>query len=148
LDRKARNETPPVWFGALFVVIGLSVLLVAVGVIPADPASVHAPPWVLGSVGVVFTLGGVMTFTMQMDPWINDLLAILLIGCMAAISSWVAFGPGERQFSGGVSVGPVGVGASGAPSMGRIVFGVGSVLLWAMVFFLIHRYVKGTRQTT
>ena len=51
----------------------------------------------------------------------------------ALIANWVAFGPGERQFSGGGSVGPVGVGGRVGELPGRIAFGFSAVLLWLIV---------------
>lgn len=75
-------------------------------------------------------------------PLLNEGLAGLLIGCMALIATWIAFGPGEREFSGGISLGPLAIGGSTAPSLGRIVFGLSAVLLWALLAYVIQRWVK------
>lgn len=145
MDIPKSTGQAPAWFTAVFMGAGLLIVLMAVDVIPIDPASLYAPRWVLATAGVVFVIGGVMASVGQRHPLLNEGLAGLLIGCMALIATWIAFGPGEREFSGGISLGPLAIGGSTAPSLGRVVFGLSAVLLWALVVYVIQRCVKQLR---
>jgi hypothetical protein len=50
----------------------------------------------------------------------------LLITSFAVTFDWIAFGPGERHFSGGVSFGGLGVGTRPGELFGRAMFGIGA----------------------
>jgi hypothetical protein len=113
------------------------------GVIPVDPSSVHAPGWVIVLAGVVFALAGVMVCTNgRFDAWVNESLALVLMLCFASVFSWVAFGPGEREFTGGASVG--GAGASGpvGSTSGRMAFGIGAIMMWLIVAAIVNNVLK------
>jgi hypothetical protein len=60
------------------------------------------------------------------------LLGLAVVGALATIGTWVAFGPGERAFA--VSLPFLGSGPAN-PWVGRAVFGVGAVLTW--LFFVV-----------
>ncbi|MGA9456140.1 MAG: hypothetical protein WBV43_11780 [Pseudolabrys sp.] len=52
------------------------------------------------------------------------LIGLCIFACFDAISSWIAFGPGERQFSGTFMFGDAATNAA----IGRIAFGTGAVM--------------------
>lgn len=135
-DRDARAHP---WLALLFVAAGISIILMAVDVIPLDPGDVFAPRWVVASAGVVFLLAGAMAGVGTRYPRLNDGFAALLVGNMAAIASWIAFGPGEREFSAGMSMGAADVSGPQLPGVGRIVFGFSAVLLWAVTALALRR---------
>jgi hypothetical protein len=56
----------------------------------------------------------------------QHLTVFAIIACLGAIGSWVAFGPGEREFSGGIPF----VSPAVNSVIGRSAFGVGAVLIW------------------
>ncbi len=51
-------------FGSVFVAVGIAIILMGTKVLAVDPASVHAPYWVLTVVGASFALGGLMVWGM------------------------------------------------------------------------------------
>jgi len=59
-------------------------------------------------------------------------LGLAVVGALATVGTWVAFGPGERAFA--VSL-PFPVSSPANPWIGRSVFGVGAVLTW--LFFVV-----------
>lgn len=136
------SKTPPLWFGAIFVLAGGFIAAIGAGWIEVEPSSVHAPGWVIQLTGFVFMLGGAMCYAHVLGERVQNGLAVLMMVAFAAVFSWVAFGPGERQFSGGVSVGPLS--ANGRPGEwgGRIAFGFGSVMLWAIALAIAARWVR------
>lgn len=145
MARSGTGEPAPLWFTGVFIGTGLFIVLIAGDVIRVDPDTIHSPRWVLAAAGMVFMIGGVMAGAGPTHALLNDVLAGVLIGCMASIATWIAFGPGEREFTGSVSLGPVAIGGESGASVGRIAFGVSSILLWALVVFVVHRVVKQLR---
>jgi hypothetical protein len=68
IERRGSKMGMPSWggllFGSLFVGAGTFIMLVGTKVLPVDPASVHAPYWVLTAAGASFALGGLMVWGM------------------------------------------------------------------------------------
>jgi len=75
--------------------------------------------------GLIFVFAGVLVVLPPQYTKAKDLLATLLITCFAMTFDWVAFGPGERQFTGNIN------GSEFIPSefMGRAAFGLFAVIL-------------------
>jgi len=108
------------WIFGLFASgTGLLIVLVAAGVIPADERSFGAPRWVVGAAGVAF-------------------------GLLALPFNWIAFGPGERRFSGGMALPFFWVSSSRIGEWtGRLLFGGGAILI---DLFFVWVMVRGVRQ--
>lgn len=68
MQRRGSKMGLPTWggflFGGVFVAAGTGIVLVGTKVLPVDPASVHAPYWVLTMAGASFALGGFMVWGM------------------------------------------------------------------------------------
>ena len=68
LQRRGSKLGLPTWggllFGGAFVTVGTSIVLVGTKILTVNPASVHAPYWVLTVAGVSFSLGGLMVWGM------------------------------------------------------------------------------------
>jgi hypothetical protein len=124
----------------MMIGIGLFFSLVGLGVVPppGGPKNLHAPLWIVLCAGLVFLLGGLAfglnvvgganprTGELPTDAprWVRMaqyILALAIFAAFATIGSWIAVGPGERAFSGTVPIGSTG---------GRIVFGIGAVIMW------------------
>jgi len=95
---------------------GLVIIGVASGVIPAEPGSIHAPPWVLATAGGMFLPVGVWILSQgtALARVFHYAVGPLVLVGLLSILHWVAFGPGVRQCSGGITIpflsrgGPVG----------------------------------------
>lgn len=141
--RKHLSPRAATALGALCVGLGLLIVLLAAGVIPADEKSFHAPRWVVSAAGLVFVLAGVALATASVPgapegagrtTWRSFVLGGAIVGLMAAILNWIAFGPGERRFGGGIALPFIAVSGPGSEWSGRVAFGIGAVLV--DVFFL------------
>lgn len=140
IENRTQEKTPLGW-GVVAIALGVFIVLQALGVIPTD--GMNGPVWVGALGGLVFVLGGAAIViqalagapasTGELPPsapsWMRaaQYLAVLFVfGAFALIGTWVAFGPGEREFA--MSLG----GASGpAPGLvGRAAFGFGAVICW------------------
>lgn len=75
--------------------------------------------------GLMFVFAGILlALPPQYTGWRN-LLTTLVITCFALTFDWVAFGPGERKFSGSI----MGFGFIPGELLGRALFGVFAVIL-------------------
>ncbi len=83
------------------VAIAIYPAAVAIRLLPAGAAGVHAPMWVVFLCGLVIVMGGVMMLVGQRSR-INDLLACVLLLFVGAIGAWVAIGGSADGFSGGI----------------------------------------------
>jgi len=123
--------------GAYFFAVGASLLP-----IPGGPANLHGPLWLVLCVGLAFFLAGV-AIVIQVFGHANDsgdlpasapfwirllqyLIGLAIFICFGLIGTWVAFGSGERHFSGTIPLAEPAVNAA----IGRIVFGIGAVIVW------------------
>lgn len=146
--------------GALFLLPGLMILFIALDWIEVDPATIHAPRWVLGVCGGMFVLTGlgilyygvrnalgrdVSEVGDQADrgfPVVSWLVGLVITGGMTLVTSWIAFGPGERVFSGSVGVGDAEIGGSSSSEvLGRGIFGLvallgGLITVWGLTYGL------------
>jgi hypothetical protein len=144
--------------GLVFVAAGAGVGLLALGLVPGAEASLEAPRWVVACAGLMFTFcGGAVIVGYAVaggtgpdgdlrpgTPWgvrlTQALLGLGIIGLLAAIFSWIAFGTGPRAFT--ITLPFAGRGP-GDETFGRTVFGIGAVLIW--VFFAVMAVVSVRR---
>lgn len=134
--------------GGLFAAVGLTIVLVSLGLIPVDPSTVHAPMWVLGLAGLVFMLPGLLMCyygirnglsqdgaVFEEKTWGGPgwFVGVVIISAFAAIGLWVGFGAGPRQFGGGIT---------GSEREGRFVFGAMGILCTLMAAVVWVRGLK------
>jgi hypothetical protein len=133
--------------GLLAIAMGGLAMLAVSGLLPGKGA--NAPLWVAVAGGMIFVfaggalvlrwLAGGATHDAELpegSPWwlraSYSLIGLACIGMLAAIGTWVAFGPGERAFTMTI---PYGGSAPAGQSIGRIAFGVGALVTW--LFFIL-----------
>jgi hypothetical protein len=123
--------------GAYFFAVGAGLLP-----IPGGPSNLDGPLWLLLCVGLAFFFAGVAIIIQMLGHasesgdlpagaplWLRAtqyLIGLCIFGCFGAISSWIAFGPGERHFSGTFMF----VDAATNAAIGRTVFGAGAIVIW------------------
>jgi Protein of unknown function (DUF3592) len=119
--------------GLLFAAMGLMVTGLAVNrAIYADPFTADNLMGV--PAGLMFVFAGVLIgLPPEFARW-RALLATLVLTCLALTFDWVAFGSGERKFTGNF----VGVGFVPSELMGRICFGFFAAILdiWAAAMWI------------
>lgn len=142
-----------VLLGLAIAAVGLFPALVGFGVIKLDPPSIHAPLWVIAMVGLAFMFAGAAAMLGPDEDGGGGLARALRLACalaviaaIASVSTWVAFGPGEREFTSGGGAGGFEVSGGGDPAIGRIVFGVGAVLMWGFFLLALFQGVRVLRK--
>jgi hypothetical protein len=125
--------------------LGAMILLVASGVLPSK--ATDAPAWTGACAGLAFLLasgalllrwvagGGVEHGEMPKGApfWSRafyQLAGLICIGSLAAVGTWVGFGPGERTFSMSIPY----LGKAANELIGRSAFGAGALLTWLFFF--------------
>ena len=131
--RAREARAAPVTDGASRGGLGVGLACAAMGLMLVGFAiysAIHADPVTADNfmgmpAGLMFVFAGIlMALPPRYGKWQN-LLATLLITCFALTIDWVAFGPGERKFSGSM----MGIGFIPGEFVGRAVFGVFAVVL-------------------
>ena len=143
--------------GVLAGGVGLYFSLVGLGLLPlpGGPKNLHGPLWLVLCCGLAFLLGGGSLLLQRVagaNPttgempagaphWVRVvqyLMGVAIFACFALIGSWIAFGPGERTFSGTVPTGP---------TFGRIAFGIGALITWAATIGFAVQGARKLRRT-
>lgn len=143
-DRIPASPKEMVGIGCIAAIAGAYFLLVGTGVlpVPGGPKNLHGPLWIVLSAGLAFFLGGAAVILQvlgranaqgelpaQAPFWMRAaqyLIGVAIFASFGAIGSWIAFGPGERAFSGSFGFFDGNVGAA----IGRTAFGIGAVIVW------------------
>ena len=150
---KQKNTNMPFFMGLFATVMGLFIVLVSADIIHTDPASIHAPRWVLTLAGMMFTFVGLYILSTGLTPpgeqvppiiqWTQYFLRLGMITAFAAVFLWVGFGTGEREFSGSGSFLFFTISGKGNDTMGRIMFGGGGIFAALMAgYFAISEARK------
>ncbi|MGB6351669.1 MAG: hypothetical protein WBG10_16760 [Pseudolabrys sp.] len=136
--------------GTYFFVLGAGLLP-----IPGGPKNMHGPQWLVMCVGLAFFLAGVAIVIQtvghanqatgdlpaEAPRWMRamqHLLGLTICVCLGAVASWVAFGPGERQFSGSFLFFDRETNAI----IGRTAFGVGAVIIWLCIAAVVASGIR------
>ena len=128
------TSRPPYWFGAIFVLTGLFILLVAADVLHADPSSFHAPRWVVGLCGIVFVAGGVAVAFPERTRIVHATAMVILAG-LGSVGAWVAFFGESNEIRGGLSFLPHDLNLL----LGRAVFGFGAACCFLLLIYALRR---------
>ncbi len=120
---------------------GVAPILGSLDIIPYT-LTPGTPVWVGIAAGAVFVLagaalingyafGGGEDFEARATPGVyrvQQLLGFTICALFAAIAGWVAFGPGEREFTSSISLPFWQSKGRGSPNIGRAVFGAGAIM--------------------
>lgn len=137
--------------GLIVAAMGLFIVLMSVGVIPADEASFHAPRWIISLAGMTFLLGGGLvglsgfeddgssglSTRMTILRFFRTGAALTLVLLLVIVSNWVAFGPGERSGSITSSLPFISVTKESGDFMGRVCFGFGAILFDGILLIVL-----------
>ncbi len=142
-DAATRPLSPraKVYVGAFCAAMG--VLTLAIGTHAALNLQ-HATPddFMYVPAALAFVFAGVLLALPPERAAMTRLFGALLITSFAVTFDWIAFGPGERHFSGGISLGGVGIGARPGELFGRAMFGVGAVVFDIVAVVLWVRLLR------
>ena len=118
-------QAPPLprWFSLLAGIVGVGIMLLALGAFSADEASFHAPSAVVFLCGFVFVLAAVAG-AVPGRPRLQQLLGAILMGSMGAIGLWIGLWGEADGMSGGLAF----LSREANARLGRVVFAAGGGL--------------------
>jgi MFS family permease len=126
--------------------IGAALVLAACAmavVVHLHPEKLRAPAWVAFFALGLFGLAGlcIVVQALRLDS-VARWLACVLLGAMAVVPAWIAFGSGPRQCT------VAGLGARSIPSevLCRGAFGAGAVLVGFMFVFAVRAALRSRRR--
>lgn len=150
-DVSTQSLTPrgAVALGLVCIAAAAMPILGGLGLISVKPTP-GTPGWVGVGAGLMFLFAGV---TLLADAAaggigpdgqlpsnapagfhvVQSMMGLGIVALMAAISSWIAFGAGERHFSTTISIPFVAWRLGSADTLGRWAFGIAAVLLWCAI---------------
>ena len=130
---------------ALFLMFGLFMLAMAFGWVKTEPSRVHAPLWVLAACGMVFNLGSVLIFLVGREgvDTLRNLVAWLFFVAVAIPLNWIAFGSGERTFSGSISSSGFSLIRAVNEWGGRLGFGFAALLIDGFLLWWTVQVLRG-----
>jgi hypothetical protein len=129
-------------FGLVAMAAGLAPMVFAMGLITPGPGSMRAPEWVVFLAGCTFFLAGWLILLPERWVKTRGFLGVVLLSGFAAVFDWVSFGPGERHFSGGLSIGPLFSSGASDELTGRVVFGIAAASMSLLALWVGGRWLR------
>jgi hypothetical protein len=131
-----KAEPPTRIIGVLCMLLGMFPILIAADLIPGAAHQLAAPRWVAACAGAVFVLAGAMIL-LRRNARLVDALAAVLCFLFGAIGMWVAVFSPKGGIVGGIPL----ISADTNSVIGRIVFGLGALISFALSLYAIRRAV-------
>lgn len=119
--------------------MGLLVAGLLTGHVPAQTGALRVPAAMLWLTAILFCSAGLGLMLSRWLPKPAALCGVMAFCCFVGLFNWIAFGPGEREFTRGKS------GSIGTPvseTEGRLVFGLFAGALDALILYGIYRGLK------
>lgn len=127
--------------GAMALAAGVVVAVV----VTAYPENLRAPAWVAYLASALAAAGGAISLARGFArPALADAFACLFLAGALAMELWIAIGPGPRHCLG--RIGASGPGAAASELACRSAFGLGAVLVAAMLVMAIRGLLRRLRR--
>lgn len=136
--------------GAFFATAGFLVYATLLGMMPGKPPVFEFPQAILWLIGSIFVCAGTGIAVYQFLPKIAGFCGLIALLGFIATFNWIAFGPGERNFSKSTSIGSSNVTSvkkgKASEIEGRLAFGLVAGLFDALILYGIYANIR-TRRT-
>jgi hypothetical protein len=133
----------PVWFGGVFMAIGLGIIIM----VRLAPAAANAPQFVLDAVAGVFFLAGLSTLLHTLNlPLAARFASLLLVYLFAIPGLWMLFGDDVGACTVQGSVAGLAASAATDPTMCRVIFGGGAILVLLLAAAFTVDFVRRLRR--
>jgi hypothetical protein len=135
----------------VFFAFGVFIAAFALGWLRPSGGALTTPRWVIAAASLMFIAGGCVPLSVAFR-WrqaTTDLVALVMVGTLAAVFDWVAFFPGERHFQSSSALLGVSLASNDSPaSTGRWIFGGFAVILDLIALVVLWRIVRGGKRRT
>jgi hypothetical protein len=125
--------------GLLCIAAGVLPILAALDAGPLHQRDIHGPAWLGWAAGGVFVLAGIAPLAGEPARGhpLSYMVMFLMVVALAAVSNWIAFGPGARQCSGGFTRLLFSSRGAAAEAECRVVFGFGACILDGVLIWML-----------
>ncbi|UCC14892.1 MAG: hypothetical protein JSW21_02765 [Gammaproteobacteria bacterium] len=120
--------------GLFATIMGTGILLVGLQVIPVDPASVHAPFWVIGVCGLAL-IGCGCALLFESHRAVTNLAGLIVVASLMTVAFWVAFNAPPEEIQGGIPF----LSAESNGRIGKAFFGFGGFLCLVLLVHGLRR---------
>ncbi len=134
--QKPLTKRGRILFGGIFIIMGIIPVSMALNLFDPNNTGLSegVPVWVGVIAGGVFIVAGLAVIAG--NSIITHILALLIVGGLAAIGSWIAFGAGGRSCESDFSL----FGLGGVDSVQglacRVPFGIGTVIVYGILIYM------------
>jgi hypothetical protein len=125
--------------GVLMIVVFTGLILILLGIIPADFPEPSVPVWIVVAVFGMFWFVGLLLLTQhtRFERYVGLLAAASILLGFGLTLNWGAFGPGERECTRTISLPFLSAGAEASDTECRVVIGYFAGILDAVLFIAI-----------
>jgi hypothetical protein len=127
--------------GAAMFLLGVGIAARSADMLMHEAAKLASEGMIMLPVGFAFAFGGMLLALPLRFVRTRTFVGALMVTAFALTVSWIAFGPGERRFAGGL--GGHGTGSPIGEGLGRAVFGFAAILLNILALLM---WVRGIRR--
>lgn len=131
---------------AFFAAAGLLVFATLLGMLPGKPLKSDFPPAIIWLIGTLFVCAGTGIAVYQFLPKLAAWCGLIALLAFVATFNWIAFGPGDRNFSKTTSTGNSTVTAikkgKASEIEGRLAFGLVAGLFDALILYGIYANIR------
>lgn len=127
-------------YGLGCIALGCYPIAISLGYIPIEESASTAPPWVIAGAGSAFVIAGFMILLAHHSR-ANDWLAGVLLMVFGIMGVWVSVFSSSEGFSGGLPFFSQELNIR----VGRWVFGLGSLICFALCAWAFRRAVSGSK---
>lgn len=132
----------PFWFSGVFMAIGLGFPIM----VRLNPEAANAPLFVLDAVAGAFFLAGLGTLLQTLNlPLAARFASLLLVYLFAVPGLWMLFGDDVGACTVGSSAAGIGTSAPGDPTLCRLVFGGGAILVLLLAAAFTVDFIRHLR---
>jgi len=137
---------PTLLFGGAFTAVGLLIYALLLSGILTQPDAMKVPAVILWLIGTVMFSAGLGMMCLRFMPKFAGFCTQITLYAFIAVFNWVAFGPGERQFTTRTSASGPGISYSTkqpvSETTGRLVFGIFAGAMDAVILFGLYKALK------
>ena len=137
MDARSPSGRARLVYGLGCIMLGCYPLALSLGFLPVDEAALNAPLWVVAGAGFVFVIAG-FKILLAKHSRANDLLAGALLFLFGIMGAWVSLFGSSEGFSGGLPI----VSSEANVLLGRWIFGLGSLVSFALSVYAFRRAIR------
>jgi hypothetical protein len=137
-------SSPQPLAGLLFLLFGLLPVLGFFGIGPLTSDQVNGPPWLGLAAGGIFVAAGLALMLGNRAERLTEVLALAIIGGLASIGNWIAFGAGERVCGGSISLPFIANTGEFSDLACRLPFGFGAMVVNAILLLAMANLLRKT----